>query len=169
MSIEGLIQDCLEARQLFPLLPWLPSVKPVRVIYISREVKDFIDSPEDRAGQLHADLDSFIGGHIITVSTIPHKARNAYMGLLDPSKDGIWDIRSRDPSPSLRLLGGFSGKDEFVGLALHRRALMGAGNSKEWAIAITHCKSEWRKRFHAYKPLTGDSLHDCLSNYSRVD
>jgi hypothetical protein len=122
-----------------------------------------------RAGQLHANLDLFIGGGIITVSMIPYKAGKSYMGLLDPPNDGIWDIRSRDPSPALRLLGGFAKKDVFVGLVLRERKQLDVGKSREWSVAIGECKTEWRNRFLAYKPLCGDNFHDYLSNCTSVD
>jgi len=169
MSIQGLIQHCLATEQLFPLHPWLPSTKQTRFVYVSRSVRDFIDSDDERAGQLHADLDLFIGGDVITASMVPRKAGKAYMGLLHPATDGIWDIRSRDPSPALRLLGGFVWKDAYIGLILEKRALLGAFNSAPWKVAIRKCKTEWRNRFHAYPPLTGDDLHGYLSNGSRVD
>lgn len=169
MSIQGLIDGWITREELFSLLPWLPSTKPIRRIYISRSVKGFIDREEERAGQLHADLDSFIGGDTITASMTPRKARKAYMALLHPAADGIWDIRSRDPRPALRLLGGFARRDTFIGLVLYARKPLGAFGDRAWATAINDCKGEWRRRFHPYLPFTGDDLHDYLSNGSRVD
>ncbi len=169
MSIHVLIEDCLASGRLFRLHPWLPSTKPIRLIYISRPVKEFIDSDVQRAGQLHADLDSFIGGDTINVSMTPRKARSAYMGRLDPTTDGIWDIRSRDPSPSLRLLGGFAKKDEFVALVLYERLPLGAYGSRAWSIATTDCNVQWGNRFHAYRPLTGDDPNGYLSKCSCMD
>ena len=169
MSIQGLIEDCLAAGTLFPLHPWLPSIRPVRIVYVSRPVRDYIQSGGERAGYLHGDLDSFIGGDTITVSMIPREAREAYMGILHPAMDGIWDIRSRDPRPSLRLLGGFARRDAFIGLVLYERKLLRDFFSREWEFAIRQCKREWSRRFHAYTPVTGDDLHAYLSNYSSVD
>jgi hypothetical protein len=169
MSIQGLIDDWISRGEVFCLLPWLPSIKTARLIYVSRTVRAFIDSGDDRAGYLHANLDSFIGGDLITASMTPRKAGKAYMGLLHPTDDGIWDIRSRDPSPALRLLGGFARRDAFVGLVLYARKSLGAFGDRAWSVAITDCKAEWRRRFHPYSPVTGDDLHDYLSNGSRVD
>jgi len=168
MSIEGLIQGCLETGLLFRVHPFLP-IKLVRRIFVSKPIRDYLESDDERAFGLLGDLDSFIGGDIITTSIVPREARAAYMGLLHPTIDGVWDIRSRDPSPALRLLGGFSRRDTFVGLVLYERRLMGDFFSKEWKFAISACKREWARRFHLLKPITGDDLHVYLSNFSSVD
>lgn len=169
MSIQELIRDCLARDDLFLLDTFDPSIPRVRFIYVSQTVKEFTENPTNaRAGRLHANLDLFIGGGVITASMAPHKAGNAYMGRLNPPEDGIWDIRSRDPSPALRLLGGFSKRDVFIGLVLRERKSLGDKKSREWSVAISECNKEWRNRFLAYKPLCGDNLHDYLSNCTSV-
>jgi hypothetical protein len=168
MSIEGLIEHCLETELLFRVHPFLP-IKPVRRIFVSKPIKDYLNSDDERAFGLLGDLDSFIAGEIITTSMVPREAREAYMGLLHPIADGLWDIRSRDPSPALRMLGGFSRRDTFVGLVLYERRLMGDFFSKEWKFAISECKRQWTHRFHALQPITGDDLHGYLSNFFSVD
>jgi hypothetical protein len=145
------------------------SISVVRVVYVSAAIKAFLDGTEARAGRLHADLDRFIEGRILTASLIPRKAGNANMGLLSPTKYGIWDTRSQDPRPSLRLLGGFASKDVFVGLVLRERRLLGDWLSRAWANAVTECRKEWRDRFVAFEPIKGDSVHDYLSNCRCVD
>lgn len=149
--------------------PWDPNTERVRTIYVSESVKEYIESSTERAGQLHADFDRFIGGKLITASLVPYKARNAYMGLLHPVKDGLWDIRSQDPRPGLRVLGGFAEKDVFIALTIHERKLLGIGTSRLWSLATRGCKTEWVKRFHAYKPVYGVDLHDYISNSVSVD
>jgi hypothetical protein len=169
MSIEVLIQQCIAQGRLHSVLPALPFVPTSRVIYVTTEIKQFIDSADARAGAFHADLDSFSAGDRITGSMLPGRAKTAYMGLLDPVENGIWDIRSRDPSPALRMLGGFARRDAFIGLTLYFRAPLGGIGSREWSQAITQTRTEWRNRFSSYEPLTGDNLHDLLSNASCVD
>src|SRR5712692_673204 len=170
MSIYDQIQDCVGRGSLFPWRPALPFTSPVRDIFVSKSIKDFIDGPwindsqEQRAGHLQADLDSFIGGDNIVVSMTPTKARNAYMGLLYPTSDGVWDIRSRDPKPGIRVFGRFAEKDVFVALMWCERLPLGTANSREWRDVIEQCKTEWRNRFHAYQAICGDNVHDYLSN-----
>lgn len=168
MSIHDLIQDCLFRGDLYLLEPWDPNTERKRTIFVSLTVKDFIDSPKPRAGQLHADLDRFIGGGPLTAAMVPRKATDEYFGLLKPAADGFWDIRSQAPSPSLRLLGGFTERDVFVGLVLRERKLLGSALSQEWSNAIRECKTEWDRRFHAYTPLRGGRLHDYISNCTSV-
>ena len=169
MSIYNLLQECTRNGDLHRVQVLNPYAKSVRVIYVTEPIKAFIDGPETRAGFLQADLDRFIEGGLITASMIPRKAGVANMGLLKPPEDGIWDIRSQDPKPSLRLFGGFVRKDVFVGLVMKERKLLGDFLSRPWANAVTECNREWQKRFLAYKPFTGDSVHDYLSNCRCVD
>ena len=116
-----------------------------------------------RSARLHADLDSFIVGDDITVSMTPRRAGNAYMGVLAPVGDGMFDIRSRDPRPGLRVIGGFAGKDMFIAIRVFHRLALGAWGSDQWNYATNSCKADWRKLFHPYSPITGARIHDCIS------
>jgi hypothetical protein len=58
------------------------------------------------------------------------KKRTAYMARLERVSDGIVEIRSFDPSPSLRLFGGFAEQDVFVGLTWEWRRNLGGPGSK---------------------------------------
>jgi len=167
MSIDILIDHYLTNGTLFRLHPWLPSTRLTRMICLAPSVNEYVLSDEYRAGRLHQDLDLFIAGDIITVSMIPRKAGVAYMALLDPTEDAIWDMRSRDPSPGLRILGAFARKDYFIGLVLRtRRQLV---NDKHWDKAIAECHREWRARFHALLPHSGVDENAYLTNCTCVD
>jgi hypothetical protein len=128
---------------------------------------EYVVSDDIRAGQLHAELDSFIGGDKIVLSMIPRNAGNAFMGILDPPNNGLFDIRSRDPRPGMRILGGFGRKDFFIGLALReRRTLV---TEQDWNRAIAECKREWQHRFHSSLPLIGAFPNDYLTNCECMD
>ncbi len=59
----------------------------------------------------------FIAGKVISVGWDPmKKGVSAFMARLAPVEDEVWDIRSRDPSPGIRVLGSFSERDVFVAL-----------------------------------------------------
>jgi len=100
--------------RLFLMPPAIRRVVVVRPMLVSQEVKDLVLGPWDdpdwaiRCGLLRADLDRFISGARITVAARPYQARNAYLAQLDQPRDEAWEIRSRDPEPSIRVFGRFA-------------------------------------------------------------
>lgn len=167
MSIDTLISDSIADGRLFRLLPYKPSTRIARRICVSGSVWDYLNSDEIRAGYLHAELDSFIGGDNIVVSMLPRNADTAFIGILEPPDDGIFDIRSRAPRPALRVLGAFARRDYFIGLVHRERKVLRAEH--DWDLAITECKREWQRCFHALLPLTGASPNAYLSNWTCLD
>ena len=109
----------------------------------------------------------------MTISWDPSKARDAKMGRLDPIADEVWDVRSQEPSPGLRVFSRFAEKDVLVALTcsprsisvswLDRLPLLGR-DSRQWRDAIIECKRDWNILFPAYEPLRGDDLDDYISN-----
>ncbi len=136
---------------------------------LSAEVNGLILGPWDdasweaRCGQLRTDLEVFILGGVISVAERPFKGKSAYMKQLRPPVEEVWEIRSRDPKPSLRVFGRFAATDVFVALAWSDRASLGAAKSREWRDARERCKAEWRKLFPAFKPHSGRNLEDYIS------
>ena len=172
MSISILIDQCLFDKKLFLLQP-LDLTKPIkRIIYLSEKVHKFVnDETNPRAGKLLSELESFIAGEKLLVSLVPRKARNAKMGLLQPTQNGFWDIRSRDPSPGLRLIGGFSKKDCFIAMNIYERWEM---SEPEWRAAIRECDLEWADLFTTVTAknlpmMTGENPSDYLSNCVCLD
>jgi len=116
---------------------------------------------QDRIGRLMADFDHFSTGGLITVST--GSERHAYMKQLDKLSEEVWEIRSRDPKPSLRIFGRFTEADVFIGTHMCTRPYLGYPGSKEWRDEFERCKSEWRKLFQGYEPLSGEKINDYIS------
>lgn len=168
MSILEDIHYWVSDKTLYRLEPALSSFDPLRTIYISNEVNDLLQSRipslERRGGRLLADLDLFVEGRLVTACLTPFKAINSYMGLLDPVGDGIWDIRSRDPNPAIRVLGGFAEKDVFIALTWGLRKNLLDKDSPQWINAINKCRTEWKRLFPTYSPLTGDDISDYLTS-----
>lgn len=169
-AIEGYIPE--ELQLLEPLIPGTPVL---RKIYVNKKIVNLFtgpwsdELPQSRCLRLWADLDLFTSGGRIAVCMEPFKAKSAYMGLLDPVSNGMFDIRSRDPSPGLRVFGGFAATDTFVALTYDIRKDMGDRDSAEWRKARVECLALWRNLFPAYKPLTGENVHDFIStNVIRV-
>lgn len=148
-------------------------------MFLSQELKDFLDGPWThkgarlRAGRLRADLEAFIKGDELSLCFEPFVAKAAYMGRLEPIEDSIWDIRSRDPKPALRVVGFFAEMDAFVALRWAPRSKrlewtdkppLGDKDSREWRDIIVQCKTDWRNLFHGYVPVTGECINAYLSD-----
>jgi hypothetical protein len=171
MSIRDVIAIRCSEKRLFALEQGIPGSPVVRTIFLSHDLYSLVLGPwndekiEERAGRLRADLDMFISGMVISVALSPYKKKkNAYMSPLDPAADQVWEIRSRDPRPGIRIFGHFSEKDVFVALTWGFREELGGPGSREWRDARERCKAEWRKLLHPYSPHTGNTPHEYVSN-----
>ncbi len=169
MSIYDEIAHRVSEKRLFALAPALPNVTTARRIYISPEISSLLFGPwdepewEERCGYLRADFDRFLEGRLITAAARPYKAKTAYIAQLDAPRDEVWEIRSRDPDPGLRVFGRFADTDVFIALTWSKRADLKGPTSREWRDAIEGCKAEWRKLFPAYSPISGVNIHDYIS------
>jgi hypothetical protein len=169
MSIVWDIEERCKDGRLFRLGPRMGT--PSRQLVVSRSIQALLDGPWDndaeeiRYGALYADLESYVVGGRLTFSDRPRDNRNAYLAALDPLKDGIWEIRSPNPRPGLRLLGYFVKVDYFVALWAGERKGLKQYGSREWAKATKNCRGEWNRLFPADPPpLTGSrNLHDYIS------
>lgn len=148
-----------------PLMPGAHS----RCLYIERELHDAImqeatdptGSTAFRMGRLISDLDLFSTGERITVGYGAEKT--CMMKHLDPRREEVWEIRSRDPKPSFRVFGRFAEPDVFIATNMARRDQLGALGSHEWADEVRRCKVIWRRLFPTYLPHTGESIHDYIT------
>jgi hypothetical protein len=179
MSIYDVIDDLVNTGRLFYLEPVLDD--PVeRTMLMSPEIRALLEGPwdsndmEDRCGQLRDDLERFVTGGAITLCFDPYIAQTAYFGLLDPPTDAIWDLRSRDPDPGLRVLGAFADKDVFVSLLcaprsvpvewLNRKPLNDTeANPSEWGRAIRQANAMWHNLFPTYRRHIGKQHDDYVT------
>jgi hypothetical protein len=170
MSIRDQIAARFDEGRLRQMVPTLPHDPVERHLFVSKEISDLVDGPwadaewEVRCNRLRMDFDVFIRGDVITVAEQCYKAQTAYMARLFPGHDEVWEIRSRDPKPSLRIFGRFTEEDVFVALTWSDRKSLGPKGSPEWAKAIRACKAEWRKCFPAYEPMSGKMLDEYATN-----
>lgn len=182
MSISELIEDWTQpggGRELTRLLPALRDDPVERTMFVTPEIEQLFCPPwadeieEDRCMRLRADLEAFVRGQTIGVCMMPGRGReHDRMAILDPPIDGIWDIRSVDPKPGIRVLGGFLAKDVFAALIWRPRSEpwrgrepLLAGKSEAWRAAILETRAAWRRLFFSYPPLVGESPDDFLSGY----
>lgn len=146
-----------------------------RHMYLSEEIYSLLAGPwqsieeEERCGYLHADLDRFVHGGLIPVAERPFlRGKSAYMRQLFRWREEVWEIRSRDPKPGIRVLGRFTDTNIFIALSWWHRADLGGPKSRAWRDAIVGCKTEWKNLFPAYEPKSsGDEdvyPNACISN-----
>lgn len=143
-------------------------------MFLSEEIQPLLTAPweseewEDRCGSLRADLERFIAGGMIAVAAQPLTGgRTAYMRQLSKRFDEVWEIRSRDPKPGIRVLGRFADVDVFIALTWWRRADLGGPGTRAWRDAIVECKTKWNQLFPAYQPISSGVGHEyptaCIS------
>lgn len=165
MSIRDQIAHLTEIGSLVHLVPKRKGAGVPRVVLLDRGLHEAIVQPEpnkaERMGRLRADLDHFTTGGFIVVGK--GRQNECFLKLLSPVADGICELRSRNPKPSLRLLGGFAEIDVFVGMSIHDRNDLGAEGSREWRDAIVSVKSAWSRSFISYPRVSGGTFNDYLS------
>lgn len=161
MSIRELIQWRVEESRLFPLDPRAAGARRIRALFITAELHELVTGPwedvndEIRFSLLRADLEVFVEGRLIGPK---------YLFALTPVADGVWEIRSVEPNPSIRVLGRFAERDVLVLTHWCLRSDLGGWNTREWRDAREVCKSRWTSLFNTYQPLGGSRIHDFVSN-----
>jgi hypothetical protein len=171
MSIAGEIKYWVDREVLFPIEPTLSSGLIARHLYGSQEIIRLIEGPwtdikeEYRSGKLRQDFDRFVQGKLISVALDnPYtKSKNAYLARLDRAYDEVWEIRSRAPRPGIRAFGRFAECNKLILFNWQYRENLGGPGSKEFQFEINKSKSEWRKIFPSYQPVSGNDIHDYVS------
>jgi hypothetical protein len=160
MSIEDLIRHKVGAGMLFPLIPRAAGSTPRRAMFVSEDIWSLLstehqdDDMEDRLGILQADLEQFAEGR-----TIDPK----YLFLLYPASEGVWEIRSLRPDPSIRVLGFFARRDVYIATNLALRENLGGWESRQWKDVKRLARTRWGHLFHTYQPLISTNLSDLVT------
>ena len=123
-------------------------------------------SIEHRVGLLRGHIDHFTSGGLLTVGYRHEK--HCLFKPLEPVDDEVWELRSRDPNPALRVFGRFAMRNAFVATHWARRDELGGWGARDWAAKIRRCKTIWRQLFFTYPPVTGVSINDYLSNVIEI-
>ncbi len=175
MSLEAEVNALLNSGRLSKLPIAYPGLPQRRIIYVSHAVNGLLLGPwntpneENRVGQLRFWLDRFISGDRVYVRERPRARKStADMAVLEPWDDEIWEIRSIDPKPSLRIFGSFVKQDVFLGMTWAPRKSLDHFGGPKWQAAITHYKAEWQNHFTA-QPLAGAYPIAYLSNAVTLD
>ena len=167
MSIYDELRARVKAGDLFFVQPLdIEGAILARQLYVSPSINSLLEGPwesedwSDRCAALQADLHMFVAGDMIAGRIPPSKNVEAYIALLEPPSHEVWEIRSSDALPQLRIFGRFAAMDCFVGLTWNYRSRLPA--DAKWSAAMETCKAEWRRLF-TYPPYQGADVHDFVS------
>jgi hypothetical protein len=142
----------------------------VRPIYMEPNLYARIFGPSaeetKRMGFLEADLRRFIHGEKITVGH--GEEPSCFLKPLNNCRE-VWEIRSRDPKPSLRIFGRFAAKDVFVATNMQHRTILDVIRSRAWAVEIRRCITTWTRLFPYLEPHTGTNTHEYVTNAVDLD
>ena len=156
MSIRAAIKRHVKAGRLSGLEMSVPGDAAKRGLYLSPDVQELLDGPwisprcAQRVNRLRADLEAFVKEEPVIACLDPFEAEDAFFGRLDRPDDEVWDVRSRDPKPGLRLFGRFACPDIFVAFTWAPRSVqwngrepMGDRYDPRWEQMKEVCYREW--------------------------
>lgn len=161
MSIRNEIFTHVREGRLVLVYPISPGEGVKRSLFVVPKIWEKLDGcweggGDDRFAELYADLEVFIGGHIIAPS---------YLWLLSPKKQGVFQIRSTYPYPQLRLFGVFAERDVMVATHLWDRDELGRYGSDEEKKAHSDCVKVWNDLFPSNDFLKGTlNVNEYVSN-----
>lgn len=151
MSIRTEILNRIAEGRLVKLGTCLSSDPKLRQMYLTSELYDEVTRDREdreeakRFAELTYDLGTFITNSVIYPVDLK---------LLRPKEDGIWEIRSVEPEPQIRVFGMFADKDIFIGTHYVERDILGDWDSFEWKNEIKRAKRIWDSLFLAYSHKT---------------
>ncbi len=127
-------------------------------MYVTPELNALVNGPwadakqEARFSALRADLDFFVAGGLVN---------KGYMKPLRKRADEVWEIRSRAPSPSIRLFGRFAMPNVFIGTNWEYRSFLELFD--RWRRNKRQAQAIWRQLFTNYPPYSGQNTQDYLT------
>ncbi len=170
-------------RRLFRLRSKL-SEASTRLVLVSPEIAKLLlgpwpDTPMGfRCARLRAEFEGFLQGDPLVVCWTPFKGRAHHqLGRLSPVEHGVWDLRSVDPRPGLRVFFCLGARDIMVALTCSPRSIevdwlsrapLGPRDGPEWKRAIRDCRSTWSELFPGQSPLVGAKVDECFSNAKAI-
>lgn len=154
MSIEEHIRDLVQRGCLFPVLPPYASSKIRRRMFVTLKLQEAVSNPpndlEARFIDLHADLVLFVTGRWIPPNYLKH---------LEPTRLGVWEIRSHQYEPQIRVFGQFAKRDVFIGFSYRLRDELGGIQSPFWNHEIRRVRDNWNDLFSSYRAKTTADKH----------
>jgi hypothetical protein len=169
MSLLDEINRLCLAGKLYKVPQGMPLAQ-TRAIYASGLIRTLLSGvglntrEKIRAAELQADLDYFIDGNRINLRPLMSVEEYAQMALLEPPSAEVWEIRSVDPKPAIRIFGSFAARNVFVALTWVWRKELSGRYAKDWRAAIQEFNEEWESYFGSVRPITGSYPDAYLSN-----
>ena len=184
MSTEEEIAEAVRSEALYKVRLEFPSDTVRRRMWLHRELRAELrvvyeeegEEAQKRLASLEKDFESFVKEEHVLMGLKPFNHKNADFGLLSPVSKGLWDLRSRDPGPGLRVFGAFIGVDAFVALSWAPRSIgwggkrqLGNADSIEYQIALLEAEERWNAALPNSSPIVGKLAHEYVSrNFSVV-
>jgi hypothetical protein len=140
-----------------------------RRLFLSKDLYERTLEPWDNEpfALLRALMETFVNGGWVSMRFPPSKDVSANLALLCPEEDAVWEMRSRESDPQLRVFGHFAHRNTFVALTWDERPQL--STHEHWEYAIKNCQAQWRKLLPSYRPTKGANPNDFLSEkYSVV-
>lgn len=163
MSIADQVTRCCDSGTLVEFRPIAP-ISTLRPVYLVPEVCARIVGPwttaEERSfmPQVQADLENFIEGGWINATF--RMRPNAYCKRLQDGSKSVWELRTIDPAPGVRIFGMFAMKDVFIGTGMLLRSELNDCSFKE---EIRNTKAKWRNILHTYAPVVSENINDYIT------
>lgn len=145
---------------LYPLRPKAAGSPIYRVLFLAEDLWKFLyedihdDDMEDRIGTLLADLEQFVTSEEITPK---------YLFLLYPSRDAVWEIRSVQDKPSIRVLGLFAAWNVLVATNMALREELGGWESRQWKQVKRKARAAWNSILQPYAPVVTTKVQRVVS------
>ena len=86
------------------------------------------------------------------------------MARTNPIQEAVFDIRSRDPDPAVRVFGCFAEQDTFIGLTWKYRRDLGGRSERLFDHAVLEARGVWDEIFPEHQPFYSENIHDHLTN-----
>lgn len=170
MSLRDEIEAHIGERRLFRLPALLGASGPTRMMIVASDIYKNVQPTAwphnrtgERLGRLRGTLDRFTNNDRVAIALQPkNKPPATFLARLTPVTNEVWDIRSTDPRPGIRVLGRFSERDTFVALVwdFHENVIGRA----DWTHFGERCLQCWNNLFATLPPHQGTSANDYLSS-----
>lgn len=171
MSIRALIQQHIDDGRMVLWESEMRGDAAGRTLLLTRQIAEELESANwddpalaQRYGLLQLDFSRFSRGDTIAVAMSPYeKGGNAFLARIDPVEYGMWSMRSKPPSPTIRVIGGFAEVDVFVALDSRPREMLDGPGGRKWAAFREDALARWADLFPGYHPATGTRIEDFVS------
>lgn len=160
MSIEKILKDRVQRGMVHLLKPVARGASIRRILLIGERLHKALEEEtgdakwDERIGWLKADLEVFVTSKNL---------RPEYLFWLYPRSKCIWEIRSVQNEPSVRVFGLFAAKDVFLATNFALRGYLGEWESREWKREKRNATVEWNGLMHPYKPVQAVTVHDVVT------